>query len=375
MSKLRVAFFIDAIRAGAGTENQVLDLLRRLDPLRFETYLFTLREPVPESVARSIPSRCECLGLGRLLSLGALKTFWKLVRTLRRERIDIAMLYFADSQLFVPPAAFLSRRTVCVVNRRDMGYWYTPGLLRALRWVNKFVDYFLVNADAVKDMVARNEKFPRERIKVIHNSLAIKPSEALHRHDLGLPEDAPIVVLVANLRPIKRVDRFIHMAALVATERSDARFLILGSGDLHGDLIQRAARLGIADRITFAGSVENVGAYLRLCDVGVMTSESEGLSNTLIEYSYHCLPAVAFDTGGNAEVIADGVTGFLVPEGDLSSMASRVLQLLNEPALRKELGESGRKRVEDIFSPAARLSDIEEFLVTVASKRGSATFH
>jgi glycosyltransferase involved in cell wall biosynthesis len=377
MDKLRIAFFIDALKSGAGTENQVLDLLRRLDRQRFETYLFTLREPVSEAVVSGIPVRCECLGLGRLRSLSALRVFWKLVRTLRRERIDIAMIYFADSQIFVPPAAFLARHTVCVVNRRDMGYWYTPGLLRALRWANKFVHYFLVNARAVKEMVASKENFPRERVKVIYNALAVKGSVAtqpLLRRDLGLPDNTPVVALVANLRPVKRVDRFIDMAALVAEKHRDVRFLILGGGELHDSLTQQAAGLGLTERIVLAGSVDDVGAYLHLCDIGVLTSESEGLSSTLIEYSYHRLPVVAFDTGGNAEVIAEGTTGFLVSEGDLSSMAAKVLQLLNDPILRKKLGESGRQRVEKIFDPVARLSDVEEFFATVAGKRGSVTF-
>jgi len=375
MTKLRIAFFIDAIRAGAGTENQLLDLLGRLDPARYETYLYTLREPVPDTVPTRIPSRCDCLHLGRLRSFKALKVFWRLVRALRRERIDIAMLYFVDSQIFVPPAAFLARRTVCVVNRRDMGYWYTPRLLRVLRWVNRLVDYFLVNAAAVKKLVADKEHFPAERIKVIYNALATRaPVEGkpLTRGDLSLPENVPIVVLVANLRPVKRVDRFIEMAAQVAEKRLDVRFVILGAGELRETLARQAVDLGLGDRVLFAGSVPDVAPYLDLFDVGVLTSESEGLSNTLIEYSYHGVPAVAFDTGGNSEVVDEGVSGFLVPEGDLAAMADKVLELLGDAHTRKRMGQAGRARVETLFSPDQRRADFEEFFLSVTSARKRA---
>ncbi len=388
MNKLRIAFFIDAIKAGAGTENQVLDLLARLDPERFETYLFTLRQPVPEAVRSRLSSKCECLHLGRLRSLGSLGVFWRLVRTLRREQIDIAMLYFVDSQLFVPPAAWLAGRTRCVVNRRDMGYWYTPGLLKSMRLVNKLVDYFLVNAGAIKNMVAEAESFPRERIKVIYNMLAVKMTEVsgrqvlpptesgagpdattsavVTRAQLGIPENVPVVTIVANLRPVKRVDRFIDMAASVARQHSDTHYLILGEGELRDQLSEQSTRLGLAGKIVFAGSVPDVGPYLRLSNVGVLTSESEGLSNTLVEYSFNRLPIVAFNTGGNPEVVEDGVTGYLVPEGEIVGMAARVLELLNNPDLRQKMGQAGRERVEDQFSPQKRLLEAEEFFTLIA---------
>jgi L-malate glycosyltransferase len=373
MSKLRIAFFIDALKAGAGTENQVLDLLARLDPTRFETYLFTLRQPVPETVAARLPAKCDCFTLGRLRSFRAFGVFWRLIRTLQRERIDIAMIYFVDSQLLVPPAAFLAGRTRCVVNRRDMGYWYTPGLLRAMRVANKVVDYFVVNANAIKRVVADSEKFPPERIKVIYNMLAVKgagpdatETPMVTRGMLGLPENVPIVVLTANLRPVKRVDRFIDMAALVAHRRDDVRFLILGGGELHEPLKAQATRLGLADKVVFAGSVTGVGPYLDLCKVGVLTSESEGLSNTLVEYSYNRLPIVAFNTGGNPEVVADKVTGYLVPEGDSEAMAARVLELLNDSELGQRMGQAGRERVEEQFSPQQLLVEWEEFFTLIA---------
>jgi glycosyltransferase involved in cell wall biosynthesis len=210
---------------------------------------------------------------------------------------------------------------------------------------------------------------------VIYNALVTKsPVEGkrLTRADLGLPDDAPVVVLVANLRPVKRIDRFIDMAAQVVEKRPDTRFAILGAGELRESLARQAVDLGLGDRVHFAGSVPEVGPYLELFDVGVLTSESEGLSNTLIEYSYYSLPAVAFDTGGNSEVVEEAVSGFLVPEGDLSAMADRVLRLLGDSDLKRRMGQAGRARVEELFSPERRLAEFEEFFLSITMTRKRA---
>jgi glycosyltransferase involved in cell wall biosynthesis len=378
MTRIRIAFFIDALKFGAGTENQLLDLLARLDSERFETTLYTLRVPVEPELAAKLPGRCECLNLGSLRHLSTVSKFIRVVRFLRRERIDIAMIYFVDSQLLIPLATRLSPGTKCVVNRRDMGYWYTPGLLGLLRRVNRWVDYFLVNARAIKRRVSQSEDFPLERIKVIHNALAVNSGadKSPSRTDLKLPTEAPLVGLVANLRPVKRIDRFLDVAALIARRHDRARFVILGGGELRDELTRRAEALALSDKVMFVGSVPEVSLYLKHFAVGVLTSESEGLSNTLIEYSAHRLPVVAFDTGGNAEVVDDKATGYLVGDGDLDSMASRIVELLDDPDTAERLGRAGYDRVKRVFAPETIHAEFEDFLETIArSDRKSVRFN
>jgi len=368
--KLRVGFFIDAWNPGAGTENQLLGILRNLDKARIDARLFTLREPIPEQFRREIPWPVECLQVRHLMSAHSLFKFMTLVRRLRRERLDIVSVYFVDTNLFVIPAARLAGIKGRVVNRRDMGYWYEPGILGKLNRVNRLAGWFLVNSEAVKKAVVKNECFPAERIKVIYNGMwepVEHLSEPYTRRELGVPENAPTVGIVANLRPVKRVDRFIEMAAIVARTVPDAHYLVAGQGELEPGLRSLASRLGLQERIHFLGSVADVRRLLPAFDVGALTSESEGLSNALIEYAAAGVPAVTFDVGGNREIIHHEVNGLLAADGDVAGLAANAVTLLRDPALRRQYASAGCQLVRQLFDPAEVMRLIHEFFEAVAN--------
>jgi glycosyltransferase involved in cell wall biosynthesis len=369
--KLKIAFVIDAYSPGGGTETQLHGLLRCLDRSRVDACLFTLRGEIPAAQRDSFGWPVACLDVRRLGGLTGLRRFIALVRRLRRERYDVVSIYFIDSNLFVVPACWLAGVPVVVVNRRDMGYWYDPRLLRRLSLVNRMADHFLVNSQAVKAQVVARERFPADRIKVIYNGLWDGPGDipAPGRVDLPVPQDTPVVGIVANLRPVKRIDRFLAMAARVAAAVPQAHFVLLGAGGLEQDLRQQVTDLDIAERVHFLGLVPDVPAHLARFDVGVLTSESEGLSNALIEYAQAGLPAVAFDTGGNCEVIADGQTGFLVPEGDVDTMAERVLRLLGDTELRRRQGETARRQVLQMCDPGRVMDEMMAFFAAIAAKK------
>jgi glycosyltransferase involved in cell wall biosynthesis len=376
--KLKIGYFIDAWNPGAGTENQLLGILQHLDPSEVDARLFTLREPIPEQHCKDIPWPVECLGVSSLLSLNGVVRFFQLVRRLRRERFDIAMIYFIDSNLFVTPACRLAGIKASVVNRRDMGYWYEPGILGKLNRVNKYTNYFLVNSRAVKEAVIANEHFPAERIEVIYNGLWETKKPALppfQRSDFNLPSDGPLIGIVANLRPVKRVDRFIEMAAKVVVKIPSAHFVIAGRGELKQDLNQQVARLNLSERVHFLGPVAEVERLLPLLDVGVLTSESEGFSNALIEYVSAGVPAVTFAVGGNPEIVRDGVNGRLAPDGDVERLADAVSALLSDDAQRLRMAQAGRQSAARDYDPAEIMRQTIAFYRTIVeAPRNQARF-
>ncbi len=370
--KPRVAFLIDQWRAGSGTENQLLGLLQHLAPARVDAELITLRRPLAPDEAALFPCPVSCLGVGSLASPKSALRLPSIAAELRRRRFDAAMIYFVDSNLYLVPACRLAGIGSVVINRRDMGYWYEAGVLRRLNFVNRWASHFLVNSEAVRQQVIRHEHFPPERIVVIPNGLwggrvAAAPSGSAPD---GFPARGPVVGITASLRRVKRIDRFLDMAAAVAARMPEARFVIAGQGDLRPELEAQVRVLGLQEAVVFLGQVSDVPALLGRLDAAVLTSESEGLSNSLIEYGLAGVPAVAFDVGGNSEVIADGRTGFLAGPGNVADMADKVLRLLQDAARRREMGAAAARHCRETFA-ADRVADLTvDFLASLVPGAG-----
>jgi glycosyltransferase involved in cell wall biosynthesis len=145
----------------------------------------------------------------------------------------------------------------------------------------------------------------------------------------------------------------------------DARFVIFGKGFGESPEEQRlldlAAELGIGESTRFAGFRPDIQRYYCALDVSVLTSLSEGLPIVLLESMIQGLPVVATAVGGTPEVVADGVTGYLVPPKDPLAFAERVTELLLDRALRERMGGAGRRRARsefDIGRTAARYLEI-----------------
>ena len=358
--KIRIAYVIDHFFRGGGTENQLANLIDHLDRERFEPIVFNTR-PFWHEVETAQPCPVIYLKVRSLFSWRALTAFFKLWRHLRRERVDIVQVYFFDSRLLGTLAGKLAGVGRIVFCRRDMGWWHTRLRKATIRSLAAVSHYCLVNARVVKDMVVGTERFPRERIEVIYNGLRFGPppgATPITRGDLDIPEHVPIVGMVGNLRPVKRYDRLVRIAAAMSNRQ--AHFVVVGRGQLLESIRAQAAEAGVIDRFHF---LHLVGVYhlLRLFDIGVLTSESEGLSNVLIEYALAGKPAVAFDVGGNREVVLDGETGFVVPDGDEEQMAARLDYLLETPHLCEQYGARAQQTAPSRFDLEAMVGKTEQF--------------
>ena len=176
---------------------------------------------------------------------------------------------------------------------------------------------------------------------------------------LDLPDHDKVVGIVANVKPIKRIDTLVEAFAIVTEQRPDARLVVVGdtmsdgSGRTLEALKAMASRLGIADRVVFTGRVADPRPYILRFAVAVLCSESEGFSNAIIEYMQARRPVVCTDTGGNPELVKDGYNGFLVPVGDSIGLADRIVRLLSDHDLARRIGEAGyRDRECDLHARA-----------------------
>jgi glycosyltransferase involved in cell wall biosynthesis len=178
---------------------------------------------------------------------------------------------------------------------------------------------------------------------------------------LGIPASAPVVTIVGALRPGKGQMLAIDAWPEVSRRHPQARLLLVGTGELEAALRTRAAALGVADRVVFAGLRTRVSGLLRASTLVALPSASEALPTTLIEAAGCGRPVVATDVGGTPEIVTHGVTGVLVPPGDAGSLARAVVDLLGDDGRRRAMGEAARRMAEqrfDMHDWARRLAEL-----------------
>ena len=368
---VRILYLIDVLTRVGGTEKQLRELISHLDRSRFEptaVVLYSLEAP-RKAAFGELACGTRCLGIKRLMSASAIRAGLKLALEIRRQRIDIVHTFFPDAGILGTLAGLLGGARV-VVGRRDLGYWYTPGYLRVFRLLQRFVHTYLVNSQAVKNVVSKFEGTHPDRVRVILNGFFDLPSgpSRLTLASLGFPEGAKLVGTVANLRSIKRLDRFVEMAAGIRDHRTC--FLIVGYGEQHDALVDQARLAGLGKRFRIIHATHDILEIVKLFRVGVLTSDSEGLSNTLVEYGFAGVPAVAFDVGGNREVIEDEKSGFLVSPYDIERLQRRVELLLADDALHGRLGARARVICADRFA-GTKMVDKTQALYEELARVGS----
>ena len=372
---MRVLYVLDEFAGGtAGTEGQFLQLLSGVRA-KADVQVMVLRSsPALEELSDTPTS---VLGLRSLASLGALGALWRLVRRARAAGADVAHLFFNDTSIACPIPLKLAGIPV-IVSRRDLGFWYTPGILRLLRMNRGAVSTVVANSLAVKREVVRQERYPESRVTVIHNGWRrreVREDGAQVRGVLGIPAAAKMLLIVANLRPLKRVDDAIRITALALRGDPDVWLAVVGAdrsgaaGSERERLASLARELGVADRVVFAGSLADPWPVICACDVGLLCSETEGLSNTLIEFSAAAKPAVCTSVGGNEEVVADSRSGFVYPVGNFDQAAAWVTQLLRDPELRRRMGVVGRQLVASQFGIDQMVESHLRLYATVARSR------
>jgi glycosyltransferase involved in cell wall biosynthesis len=356
---VRVCFLIDELNL-AGTESQLVALIRHLDRDRVRPFLALLR-PDASQPGPLEPPDCPVLRLGvRVLRRPSTwVTAWRFARFLRRERIDVLQLYTPDSTYFGGLAGWLAGVPQVVRTRNNLNHW----MRRRDRWLgrllNRVVTRTVVNCEAAREAVLRDERPAPESVVILENGVDVKrfwDTDDFNTNCIGV---------VANLRRVKGIDVFLHAAARLAGQFPDATFLVAGEGEQRQTLLRQIDELGLGDRVELCGRVDDIPAFLATLAVAVLPSRSEGMPNAVLEYMAAARPIVATAVGGTPRLIEDGRHGLLVPSEDPDALAAAVGRLLADRALATRLAAAARRRAVRDFSRRAMVQRFERFYVSL----------
>jgi glycosyltransferase involved in cell wall biosynthesis len=373
VSKIHVLQLIDGLNMG-GAEVLLRDLSAGLqaDPgFRVSVGYSTPGPLVEEVAALGVP-------LTRLPRMARVdpSLLARMVGLMRRDRPDVVHTHLFKSDFHGRAAARIVGVPAVVSTLHNLDDWANkPVLARAYGTTVRFADKLIAVSDEVRAFYIERVKIPPAMVQTILNGVPLakfagqeQAGRAL-RAELGIAQDAPLVGIVGRLAPQKDHATFLEAARHIHAALPQARFLIVGAGELREQLGAQAAALGLGQAAIFAGIRKDVPAVLAALDVQVFSSRWEGLPVALLEGMAAAKPLVATAVGGVPSAIADGTTGLLVQPGDTAGMADACLRLLQDGALRANIGEAARARVEARYSIDAMVRQTIEIYEQVLRRR------
>jgi glycosyltransferase involved in cell wall biosynthesis len=214
----------------------------------------------------------------------------------------------------------------------------------------------LINACAVISLTRRMEKklleiHPIENSHVLPNGIDLNKLETsnnnkVSRQQMNIPENVPLITFVGNLRPVKGVKYLIEALGMVL-KKNDARLLIIGDGPEREHLQSQTDQLGIREKVTFQGKIskEEIMSYLKISDLFVLPSISEGFPNVILEAMAAGLPIVSTNFEGASEIIRDGENGFMVPVKNPTAMANVISKILDNQDIKQFMAAKNREEI------------------------------
>jgi glycosyltransferase involved in cell wall biosynthesis len=273
----------------------------------------------------------------------------RVVRALRTEQPDLVHTHMVHADAYGSLAAHAMRTPFVSTRHNDDRYLLGPfryvdrGLMHGVRKI-------VAISDAVRDFHIRSG-LPARKLVTVHYGLDKTPAtpSEITPEQAGIPPGAPLVLAIGRLIEQKDHDTLLAAFARLRQAQPEARLAILGWGVLDRATRERSAALGLDDRVVIPGRVEPRD-WLARADVFAHTSRWEGFGIVLLEAMLSGLPVVATAVSAVPEIVADGLTGYLVSAGDSSAVADRLSRLLADPERRRMLGDAGRARALAEFS-------------------------
>lgn len=307
-----------------------------------------------------------------LFSLSSIKIIFELAYLIQSRKIQMVISYHEKSDIlnFVLKCIF-RHRIASITSKRDMGFKLTG----RLRWLMKKLlpsfDGITCPSGSIKELLISEFSAREDKVCIINNGVELEhyldqgpENRELLIKRLSLPSNCHFITVVGCLKEVKGhrylIDGF---ADFLSQQGADKKWmlLVLGEGELELELLNQAKSLYIDGNIMFTGYQHNVHDWLKVSDVVVSSSLSEGLSNALIEACAAGCAIIATNVGGNPEVVTNGENGLLIEARSASSISVALSRLVQNEALIKKMGENSRLKAKTSFSNTTMVEKLEQY--------------
>ena len=360
---------IDTARTWRGGQNQVLLTVNGLREIGHRAAL--VAHPGGE-LRRRAAEGLELIPIAPRTEMD-LSAAWKLSRLLTRLAPEVIHAHDPHGVAMASLALSLgagaakgSRLPVLVASRRVDFHLKNNSFSR---WKYRQVDCFIAASEAIRRMLVA-DGVPAERTVTVHEGIDVEhvlAAPAVNVHEaFFLPHGSPVVGNVAALVPHKGQRYLIDAAHQVVQQVPDARFVILGEGDLREQLEKQVREHHLEKHVLLPGFRTDVLGCMIGFDLFAMSSVTEGLGTSLLDAMACGRAIVGTTAGGIPEIVEDGVSGLLVPPRDHAALAAAIVRALKDDQLRQRMGEAGRARVNARFTVERMVAETAAVYARVA---------
>ena len=264
---------------------------------------------------------------------------------------------FWAERVCVLPAKLTGKKVV--FNEHGLGLWRRWYHVLIMHIISRLADRVIVSCRVNYRVRMEREKLDPRKMLVIYNSVNENGDIKTSSHWDGALDGKFVVGYVGRFNAVKRLELFLDIAHRLREKYDDFRIVLIGDGDARQALQAKIVGQGLEKYFYMPGFALNVDPYYRTFDIYVLPSRVEGFSVSLLEAGAAGVPSIAFDVGGNSEIIRDGINGYLILDNDIAGVSDKIIYLREHESIRKNMGVAARRMISNEFGASRRAQNLQ----------------